>query len=367
MRLPMNNSAGLMALAALAVQGLCVSAALAQKPDDLNYSVMARLAPESLLLDGVRAGDQLVVVGARGHLLISGDDGGSWQQVVVPTRATLTAVFFIDAQNGWAVGHDAVIIRTRDAGGTWERVHFAPEEERPLLDVWFEDDQHGFAVGAYGYFLETFDGGDTWENRLFEVTSDEDETQSDAETGADALTPADMMAFLDDEDPISDLHLNDVSEAPDGSLYLAAEAGHIFRSEDAGASWRELTSPYEGSFYGSLVLADDGLLLFGLRGNIYYSADTGKSWQRVDAGTDAILMGAALAPDGRPLIAGLGGTLLAGNKASDGAAPEFKVVQQADRKALATILITASDQFVLIGENGVSRLDAIETAAGQTR
>lgn len=362
-----GHKASIWALTTLVVQGLCVSASGAQEPDNLQYSVPARLAPQSLLLDGVRAGEQLVVVGERGHVLISGDEGATWQQIIVPTRATLTAVFFVDDQNGWAVGHDAVIIRTRDGGSSWERVHFAPEEERPLLDLWFEDAQHGFAVGAYGYFLETFDGGDTWEDRLFEVVSDEEEEPDAAEVEAEALTPADMMAFMDDEDPISDLHLNDVSIGPDGSLYLAAEAGHVFRSDDRGSNWRELESPYEGSFYGSLVLPDDSVLLFGLRGNIFYSADAGESWERVDAGTDAILMGGTLGPGGRPLIAGLGGTLLVGSTDSQGSVPVFESLQQADRKALATVVINAADQLVLIGEHGISKLDNSDAAAGQSR
>ena len=68
----------------------------------VEYSVIAPLAPRSLLLDAVKAGDRIVVVGERGHVLLSDDQGASWRQAKVPTRATLTAVYFVDAQNGWA-------------------------------------------------------------------------------------------------------------------------------------------------------------------------------------------------------------------------------------------------------------------------
>lgn len=322
----------------------------ADDPDDQQWSIIAPLARESLLLDGAAVDDLVVVVGERGHVLLSLDSGASWRQVRVPTRATLTGVFFSDRQNGWAVGHDAVILKTSDGGETWKRVHFAPEEERPLLDVWFEDENHGIATGAYGYFLETFDGGETWEDRLFEVVAGEEEQEEDADVDTE-ITAADMMDFLEDEDPIGDLHLNDIRSAPDGKLYIAAEAGHVFSSEDVGETWKELASPYEGSFYGTLPLGGDRLLLYGLRGNLFYSEDGGVVWEKLDIGTDAILMGGSLDEDGSPVVVGLGGTLLVAATQGPGL-PDFELQQQEDRAALATIVAATDGNLVLIGEHG---------------
>ena len=174
-------------------------------------AVEAPLAIESLLLDGAAAGPRLVVVGERGHVLVSTDNGASWKQARVPTRALLTAVHMHDERIGFAVGHDAVILRTGDGGESWRLVHYAPEEERPLLDVWFRDERTGFAVGAYGYFLTTGDGGDTWTSRA--VSED-------------------------------DFHLNALAPAGPGRLFLAAEAGVAYRSDDGGATWRTLSPPY---------------------------------------------------------------------------------------------------------------------------
>ena len=58
------------------------------------------------------------------------------------------------------------------AASTWERVHHAPEDERPLLDVWFADAERGLAIGAYGELLATSDGGDTWETRAIREGDD---------------------------------------------------------------------------------------------------------------------------------------------------------------------------------------------------
>lgn len=74
---------------------------------------------ESLLQDITRTGDRLVVVGERGHIAYSDDNGKSWQQADDPTRAMLNAVFFISPEEGWAVGHDGLVLHTTDAAKTW--------------------------------------------------------------------------------------------------------------------------------------------------------------------------------------------------------------------------------------------------------
>ncbi|MBE3098594.1 MAG: hypothetical protein IMZ44_15875, partial [Planctomycetes bacterium] len=166
-------------------------------------SIKAPLAPSSLLVDVAVRDGVTVAVGERGHVLVSGDQGRSWRQAEVATRALLTGVFMQDARLGWAVGHDEVVVRTRDGGLTWDKIHDAPERERPLLDVWFADAHTGLAVGAYGGLLATTDGGETWTPRT-----------------------------VHGED---DFHLNQIAAAADGTLFLAAEAGHLYRSDDKGA------------------------------------------------------------------------------------------------------------------------------------
>ncbi|NIN72690.1 MAG: sialidase, partial [Gemmatimonadetes bacterium] len=49
--------------------------------------------------------------------------------------------------------------------------------------------------------------------------------------------------------------------------------------------WTTLPSPYEGSFFGTLPLEGDSLLLFGLRGHLFRSDDAGESWEEIPTGT----------------------------------------------------------------------------------
>ena len=57
----------------------------------------------------------------------------------------------------------------------------------------------------------------------------------------------------------SDYHLNHIARSGTGRLYIAAEAGTIYRSDDDGQTWISLPSPYHGSFFGTLPLENDSL------------------------------------------------------------------------------------------------------------
>ena len=290
-------------------------------------AIQARLAPESLLLDGAAAGARLVVVGERGHVLLSADGGVSWKQARVPVRALLTAVHMHDARLGWAVGHDAVILRTEDGGATWSVVHHAPEEERPLLDVWFRDERDGFAVGAYGYFLGTTDGGRTWKPR----TIDKD-----------------------------DFHLNAIVPAGARRLFIAGEAGAIYRSDDGGDTWRKLSSPYTGSWFSALALDADRLLLFGLRGTMFRSEDGGGSWTRVPTRTKATLTGALRVKPGLMLVTGLEGTLLVSRDGGRSVSVDAALKPLTSRQGISTALALTDGGLLLLGEFGARRLPRAE-------
>ena len=305
-------------------------------------SIIAPLAVKSLLLDLAWAGPRLVAVGERGHVLHSVDAGRTWTQVQVPASANLTAVYFADPKNGWAVGHAQTILRTQDGGDTWELSHFEPEEAEPLLDVSFGDGLRGLAVGAYGVIYSTVDGGSVWSHVPFEP---------EPLPGAAKVEPAadDMEAEVDLG---FEFHLNALARGPGQRLYLGAEAGRLFRSDDDGASWRELPSPYDGSFHGILPLDGDTLLAFGLRGNLFRSEDGGTNWTAIETGTSALLDSGARVDERTVIIAGMAGVMLVSR---DGGRT-FELTQQDDRKAISAIVASSDGALIVAGEGGVRRL-----------
>jgi photosystem II stability/assembly factor-like uncharacterized protein len=329
-----------------------------------EWSIVKPLADSALMLDIAQVGDTFVVVGDRGHVLVSEDGGKSWLQKRTPTRALLTGVWFHDRNLGWAVGHDAVILRTEDGGETWCRVHFAPELERPLMDVWFADPQNGFAVGAYGYLLRSSDGGLSWREEALDVVTDsvaDEASADDDEFGDEAADDEyadeeengawDDDEWLDDDEVATDLHLNRIVRG-NGSLFLVAEVGTVFRSDDQGFTWVALNPPYDGSFFGGLTLADDSLLVFGLRGNMFRSWDGGQSWRGIDLPVDTSLFGGALLADGGMIVVGTAGVMLVSREGD-----RFRLVQRPDRKALVGAMAAGDGAVIVIGEPGIERLE----------
>ncbi len=83
--------------------------------------------------------------------------------------AELTAVTFLDAQRGWAVGDRGAIWQTHDGGRNW-RVQTSPADCR-WEDIVFVDDKNGWIAGGrvepgtlktQGMLLRTRDGGQSW-------------------------------------------------------------------------------------------------------------------------------------------------------------------------------------------------------------
>ena len=294
------------------------------------------LASSSLLLDLAVAGERLVAVGERGQVLLSDDQGAKWRQAKsVPTRVMLTAVFFADSQYGWAVGHDETIINTVDGGENWTRSHFAPEAQQPLLDLWFANRVSGIAVGAYGSYFTTNDGGRNWASAKF------------APPPA-AVPKHDGEVAPDEGDLPPDYHLNRIVGVGN-RLYIAAEGGQLYRSDDRGANWRVLPSPYEGSLFGLVPIRGDGLLAFGLRGHLFRSADAGETWTKLESHTTAMLTDGLAINDLRVVIGGLAGVLLISGDAGE----TFRLTQQDDRKGVSALLPGPAGTVVVAGEGGV--------------
>ncbi|WP_170800788.1 WD40/YVTN/BNR-like repeat-containing protein [Stutzerimonas stutzeri] len=264
-------------------------------------------AQQAVLLGVARAGERLVSVGERGVILLSDDDGVTWRQVTVPVSATLTAVQFVDERHGWAVGHAGVVLHSSDGGESWAvqldgnraaaielgaaQTEQAPTErlqaaellvddgaDKPLLALHFNDLQTGVVVGAYGLALQTTDGGQSWQSIMGRVPN-----------------PAGA-------------HLYAVSQRGN-EWYLAGEMGLAVRSLDGGATFEQLQTPYEGSFFAQGILPGGELVLAGLRGTVLMSRDRGESFEQL-SNPMPISINAAMIDGGQLMLANQAGGLL---------------------------------------------------------
>lgn len=366
---------------------------------------------QSLLQDITRAGDRLVVVGERGHIATSDDNGKTWQQAEVPTRAMMNAVFFISPTEGWAVGHDGLVLHTADAGGTWaiqldglkftrkrmadsipgleaklkelEANKKAAEDQlegvkspdagavdleagtdddhadvvdgardqietvvseledkiadaqselsdakdaltstvaNPLMDVWFRDAHTGFAVGAFGDMIMTSDGGATW------------------------VSVADRLNNPDRN------HLNAIVGQGD-LMYIAGEAGHVYRSTNGGANWTQLASPdpENGSFFAINIVSDNEVFIAGLRGVMYRSIDRGVSWKQITETLHKNINTVYFVDRDTVLAVGNDGAFL---RSRDGGRT-FQETVRKNRLTIASVTTAANGDYILVGASGV--------------
>lgn len=286
------------------------------------------LVESSLLLDIAEANGTYVAVGERGHILAS-RDGKSWLQVDSSNESTLTAVDLFHDGLGFAVGHDAIILRTHDGGRSWNKVFSAIDEQRPLLDVMIVNKNRIVAIGAYGYYLESSDGGSQWRERILEIE------------------------YVDDNEEVyNDFHLNDLHVAIDGKWYIAAEAGNIYRSDDQGETWLRLPSPYTGSFYGIISVSPENLFVFGLQGRLYQSKDSGETWKPVDTNTQSILTHGLKYGDKQVLILGHAGTILTDVKIDESP----RLVHVKDRVSFSSALMVNDDELLTVGDQGIKSI-----------
>ena len=314
-------------------------------------------AAQSLVLDLANAADRAIAVGERGHILVS-ESRTDWRQVEgVPTRSTLTGVAAV-GNKAWAVGHDGVILHSPDGGLTWLRQRVAPFDPSsddphngaPLLDVFFLDAENGFALGAYALLLRTTDGGATWTDVPLAAPLSDEEAVAD-----EAIEEDDESWVMSEEDVAieeeADPHLNAIARTGDGSLFIVAERGAAFRSTDGGSTWERLSLPYDGSMFGVIGYEGRHLLAFGLRGTILESLDLGTTWTELDSGTDLSLMGGVGWGDGGAALVGANGVVLTRAAAGGNL---LKHVHP-DNAVLSSVLaLTPNGTLVLAGENGVT-------------
>ncbi|HET7777565.1 MAG TPA: YCF48-related protein [Rudaea sp.] len=352
----MKRLLSLLLVLATATHAVAVVAADAATLDVLDVpATRSALASRTLLNGLARAGDRVIAVGQRGHVLYSDDAGATWQQAEVPVSSDLVAVSFPSASTGWAVGHDGVILHTNDSGATWSRQldgrragvllleaypevasakdaeraaalhdqarHFAEQNaENPFLDVWFADENEGYAVGAFGLILHTTDAGVTWQPWLHEV------------------------------DNPGGLHLYAIRSAG-GEIYIVGEQGLVLRLDHKTGQFERLELPYKGTLFG--VIGDTrSVVVFGLRGTVLRSVDRGASWQLIATGLQVGMTGGTVGADGRFVIVSQAGHVLA----SDDAGATFALQPVQQPLPAAAVVVAEGGALVVAGPRGARAL-----------
>lgn len=340
-------AAGLLALCASAtayaadrfIDPLASSALEAPHPADSAFNALAV------------AGRRSIAVGRHGLIALSDDQGTHWRQAQVPVQSDLTAVSFPTPTEGWAVGHDGVILHTTDAGVNWvlqldgneaarlmqaqlqakASAHqpdtqvllqvgdqFAADgADKPFLDVWFADAHHGYVVGAFGMIFETRDAGQHWQT------------------------------LVDKVDNPDGLHLYAIRGYSAG-LILAGERGLLEKWDTASERFIRGDADIQSSLFG-LQRANHGMYAFGMQGKVLFSID-GTRWAAVPSAEPGSLLAATVTTDDRPVLLSQTGNLLT-------LAPDGGLTRYPSRAGLPMNAIAFDNNRVLLaGERGIRRV-----------
>ena len=98
--------------------------------------------------------------------ICSGTTDAQWIQQNSGTSQRLTDVVMLDTATAIAVGHDYTILRTTDAGTTWNDGPGPPAFVMTWNGISFFDAAHGIIVGDHGNCLTTSNGGISWMRRF---------------------------------------------------------------------------------------------------------------------------------------------------------------------------------------------------------
>ncbi|HNX49525.1 MAG TPA: YCF48-related protein [Thermoanaerobaculaceae bacterium] len=209
----------------------------------------------------------------RAVILHTADGGTTWQtQYASDLQISLTAVDFLDASKGWAVGfatssalEGGTILHTADGGLTWMR----QQPSDAFGDVEFVDANRGYAVGmdyasAWGTPVQrTMDGGATWEKLR--------QAKQDNEALRGLTVFADRVIAVGDHDFVSRASdpWGNAGAYNGDELFTQHYASIHYKLEDiafAGADngWAVGRRSYEPGVWGQVIL---------------HTPDGGETWQ----------------------------------------------------------------------------------------
>lgn len=184
--------------------------------------------------------DVVYAVGSGATVLKSVDAGVSWEiavglyRVIELPTANLDELHFLDEQNGYVVGDQGLVVRTADGGRTWADV--SVDTGRDLHDLHFLDIDHGWVAGGRGGLYRTDDGGMSWE----EVSH-----------------------------PGGDAGLVAVGFATPSVGWICADGAAVYATEDGGATWSEVLVGFGGAIVVGGVMADGQMAVANSFGGIF--------------------------------------------------------------------------------------------------
>jgi photosystem II stability/assembly factor-like uncharacterized protein len=270
-------------------------------------------------------------VGDSGTILKTNDAGSTWDSLSCGITSFLHSVYFTDASTGYAVGNNGTILKTINGGLNW--VTLSSGTVNHLHSIYFLNAEIGYAAGAYT-ILKTINGGQTW-SHILEIASSSLSTIyfTDAITGYAA-----------------------------GSFNIPGSNGNIIKTVDGGLNWNfecngnliNLNSTYFPDAKTGYVVGGTHFCIGDGGGEctqnqiILKTTDGGTIWTALSSGTNIPLYSVYFTNANIGYAVGWGGTIL---KTSD-AGNTWIASPSGTSNLLRSVYFTDANTGYVVGDGG---------------
>lgn len=224
-----------------------------------------------------------------------------WNDLSIQQDVYLHAITFSDSSTGWIAGDSGYVLKSTDAGRSWNRINNFPFTEN-LLDIQAIDSSTiYFLSGATtrgSYFLISTDAGDTWETNQFFLVNvfitdfhfvNKDTGYAVGLNGQMFKTYDRMQSWEELDDPVNSFPNKKVAFINDSTGFVTGGRfdilGFIKKTTDGGRTWNNVTITIEPINNIYFINEDTIFAVSGdpdLGGWIYRSDDKGENWTLLD-------------------------------------------------------------------------------------
>ena len=210
----------------------------------------------------------------RGYIQYTDNGGENWTKQTSGSGRYLFDVFFIDANTGWVSGSFGAILHTDNGGTTWTTQR-DDSSYTQLGSIFFIDATNGWTTGFGGVILHTTNGGTIWE--------------SQASGRGEYLR---SVSFID---------------ANNG--HIVGDGGVILHTTNGGENWTKQTSGISNNLHDITFVGNNGWIV-GSGGVILHTTNGGTIWESQASGSGEYLRSVSFIDANNGLISGHGGVIL---------------------------------------------------------
>jgi photosystem II stability/assembly factor-like uncharacterized protein len=227
----------------------------------------------------------MIAIGNDGTIIRSANAGQTWnvQQTVNGDTDYFNAVQFVSGSVGWVAGDDGVVLKTTDGGFSWFDQAFPLPNT--LLGLKFISASTGWVVGNEGVIYKTTDGGSTWidqspgiKQTFFAVDFANSQVGYVFGTKGISLKTTDGGTTWTQKTIDSTKTFYSCNFLTPQLGWAVGLSGYILKTTNGGQSWNRQTSPISTSFFSVHFIDSLSGIIGGSIGSILKTSNGGTTW-----------------------------------------------------------------------------------------